>query len=129
MNEITFYSDIDLNFVTHPFTGDVSRLTNINAIIQSIKNIVRYEILEKPFNYHFHTGITEFLFSPASHIEMSIMKSRIEDSISRLESRIKLTDVDVKTDSKETTFIVTITFKIRSLNETQEIKLFLQRVR
>ena len=57
------FTDIDLNFIRHPGTGDVTRLFNLDAIRNSIMNIVSGKPFEKPFDEFYGTGIRGILFS------------------------------------------------------------------
>ena len=35
------YSDIDLNFLAHPVTGDVSKKYDVDAVKQSLKTLIK----------------------------------------------------------------------------------------
>ena len=42
------YKDLDLTFDINPLTGDISKKVGVDAIKQSLKNLILYNIFEKP---------------------------------------------------------------------------------
>ena len=43
------YSDISLSFSKHPVTNDVGKITDVNAITNSMRNILTTRLGERPF--------------------------------------------------------------------------------
>lgn len=43
------YSDLNLSFKPHPITGDITRKTDVDAVKQSIKNLISTNHYERPF--------------------------------------------------------------------------------
>jgi phage baseplate assembly protein W len=54
--------DLDLNFTRNPITSDVSLVTQNNAVKRSLKNLVFFNFLEKPFNPQINAGLRSLLF-------------------------------------------------------------------
>jgi|TARA_R110000823_G_C15685619_1_gene474751 phage baseplate assembly protein W len=54
--------DLDLNFTRNPITSDVSLVTQNNAVKRSLKNLVFFNFLEKPFNPKINAGLRSLLF-------------------------------------------------------------------
>ena len=44
------YSDISLSFSKHPVTNDVGKITDINDITNSMRNILTTRLGERPLN-------------------------------------------------------------------------------
>ena len=44
------YTDFDLSFETNPITSDLSKKTDVNAVKQSLKNIMMTNHYETPFD-------------------------------------------------------------------------------
>ena len=44
------FSDLNLNFVVHPITGDVTKLTNVEAVKRSVRNLINTNFYERPFS-------------------------------------------------------------------------------
>ena len=43
------YKDLDINFLAHPITGDVTTKTDSDAVKRAVKNIVLTNYYERPF--------------------------------------------------------------------------------
>jgi|15BtaG_2_1085339.scaffolds.fasta_scaffold00215_11 phage baseplate assembly protein W len=56
------YSDFDVDFTKNEFVDDISLVKEINAIRQSITNIILTSPGEKPFIRNFGVGIYKILF-------------------------------------------------------------------
>jgi hypothetical protein len=71
------YKDIDLNFEPNPLSGDVDSLIGVNAIKQSLKNIVLYNIFEKPYSSEFDVGLRNLLFENKGHGFQNFLRKRV----------------------------------------------------
>jgi hypothetical protein len=61
--EIHFlYKDLNLFFTPNPVTKDVSKVTDVQAIKRSVRNLVLLNPGEKPFHPEIGTGIRASLF-------------------------------------------------------------------
>ena len=92
---MAIYSDLDINFTRHPGTGDVMRITDIEAIKTALKNILNGKPFDKPFDPNFGSTLHEVLFTNFSPASSVILKRIIEEKIALYEPRVKLVDVVV----------------------------------
>ena len=126
------YSDVDLNFSTHPVTGDVQKKTYENAVKQSMRVLIATNIHEKPFHPEIRSGVRRYLFEPMLPVTRLLIKKSIEDVINLFEPRVILNTVVVESIEEKNTYQVNILYSI--VNDpnpvnTQELELFLERVR
>jgi hypothetical protein len=56
------YSDVDLNFIPNPHTGDLVRKTNINAIERAVRQALKLDVFDIPFDSSLHSSIKNYLF-------------------------------------------------------------------
>ena len=57
------YRDLPLSFIKHPGTGDVRPLNDINAVKQSVKNLILTNYGERPFAPRIGGNVTKYLLS------------------------------------------------------------------
>ena len=61
------FSDLDLDFTLNPISKDVNILRDNEAIKRSVRNIVLYNFLEKPFKPTFGGNVTAQLFENVNY--------------------------------------------------------------
>ncbi len=123
------YSDLGKEMVIHPVTGDVSRLTNEEAVKESIRNLVLTNRGERPFQPNLGCDVRSQLFENITQETVGNIKSLIQETIEAYEPRARLIGVDVggKIDSNE--LKVTITFLTINSDRPTTVDIILNRVR
>ena len=56
------YSDLDLDFLAHPTTGDVVKKTGLDAIKRSVRNLILTNYYDKPFRPGIGSNAQKILF-------------------------------------------------------------------
>lgn len=130
-NKVREYRDIDLNFIANPLTGDVSVLTNFEAVKNSLKNIILTERLEKWFLPKFGSKVSSSLFDQLDIITINTLTDSIRTSILALEPRVNLLSVDLNLpESEPNTVDVSIKFSLKNdPSRVAEFTFVLERVR
>ena len=82
------FRDFSLTFEKNAVTNDVLSLKNEAAIKASVKNIVLYNLFEKPFDPLFGGNVIGLLFENASPSQSADLQSRIADAINIHEPRV-----------------------------------------
>ena len=123
------FSDLDLNFKSHPATGDVTMKYDENAIKQSIKNLVMTNHYERPFHPEIGSQVRSLLFEPASPMLAITLKQAITNTINTFEPRVKLQDVNVTASPDLNQLYVTIEFTIINTTRPLTMSLVLERTR
>jgi phage baseplate assembly protein W len=123
------YSDFYLNFSTNRGTKDLARLTDENAIIRSIKNIVLTRKGEKPFFPQYGCNILSMLFENFNEFTASTLETEIETAIQNFEPRVQTVRVSAQNNIDRNEVYVTIYFNTINSTETISINVLLTRIR
>jgi phage baseplate assembly protein W len=119
------YKDIDLNFEPNPLSGDVDSLIGVNAIKQSLKNIVLYNIFEKPYSSEFDIGLRNLLFENKGHGFQNFLRKRVRILIEAYEPRVILNDVLVKFISERNSMQISVFYTVKETQTPESLEFFL----
>lgn len=123
------FSDLDLSFMRHPVTQDVSRKYDEEAIKQSVKNLVLTQNYERPFHSEIGSQVMGLLFEPSSPMLAVMLKKTITDTITNFEPRVNLKSVDVTFSPDNNEVYVSIYFTIINTTRPVQVTLLLTRTR
>lgn len=123
------FTDIDLNFLAHPVTKDVTIKTNEQAIKSAIRNLILTSNYEKPFHPEIGSQIKSLLFEPATPMLPIMLKKAIEFTIYNFEPRVSLTNVEAIVSEDENSINVTVEFVIINTSTPVALDLILYRTR
>lgn len=123
------YSDLDLDFVRNPTTGDVSRKVGTEAIKRSVRNLVFTNFYERKFRSDIGSDVTELLFDNITPLTTIYLQDAITALINNFEPRVRLQSVDVKDDIDNNGYNITLTYVILNRNLPVVSTLFLERIR
>lgn len=129
MATILKYLDIPTNLDVHPIKGDLTMLTNENAIKRSILNLLYTDRFERFFTPNLGAGLKAYLFENISRDTEFVIKERITETITNYEPRANLISVDVKALPDDNAYSATITFSIANSVNPVSLGLVLRRVR
>ena len=123
------YRDLDLDFVPHPVTKDISIKTNDEAVKRSVRNLVLTNAYEKPFHPEISSDVRGLLFELATPLTAIRMKNAITEVIENFEPRAQLLDISVSNNIDNNAFDVTIVFKVINQDNVEELSFSLERLR
>lgn len=123
------YTDLDLNFRSHPFTKDILKKNGDNSIKQSVKNLVLTRKGEKPFHPEIGSHIYTYLFDNMTVDTVVNIKTTIEDVINTYEPRVVLSSVDVTANPDQNSYDVTIVFRLINESDPITVEFFIERLR
>lgn len=123
------YRDLNLSFILHPATNDVSAITNADAVRRSIRNLVLTNYYERPFRPSLGSGVAQLLFEPITAITSQRIKTAIQDVIRGYEPRADLLGVDVEVTPDRNAYEATITFHVVNQIDPVTVSVFLERIR
>ena len=126
----TQYSDLDLFFGKKPVGSDISKITDIQAVKRSLRNLVNLNTFEKPFHPEIAGGIREMLFEPMTPITAVVLTKKIEDVINNFEPRVRLVSVRAIPDMDRNIYNVSIEFYVvNAPTELVDLSVMLERLR
>lgn len=123
------YADLDLSLIPHPNKKDIIPLTDIDAVRNSIRNLVMTSPYERPFQPELGSRVKSLLFENADSTTSYLLRSYIFDIIEQYEPRVSEVVVEVQDDSDNNGYHVTITFNVISISVRSEAQIFLERIR
>ena len=124
------YSDLDLFFSKKATSSDISKVTDIQAVKSSIRNLVLLNAYEKPFHPEIAGGVREMLFELMTPITAQIIAKQIENVINNFEPRARLVGVRVQPDLDRNLYEVTIEFYVvNAPTELVDMSVMLERLR
>ena len=122
------FSDLDLFFVAHPVTGDVSRKLDTDAVKRSVKNIVLTNFYERPFKPSFGGGLRSLLFELNTDRGLVRARSLLKENIELFESRVHRVYCNFyETDANAITIV--INYSIKNGRPNQELEFTVNRTR
>ena len=124
------YADLDLFFSMKSVSKGISKVTDIQAIKRSVRNLVLTNHYEKPFHPEIGSGVRDMLFENMTPITANILARKVEDVIENFEPRVKLIGVRAQPDLDRNAYEVTIEFYvINTLTELVDLTVMLERLR
>ena len=73
------YKDLDLNFGRNVVTNDVNRLTDVEAVKRSVRNLLNTRHYERPFHPEIGAGVRDLLFEPITPLTAINLKRKVEE--------------------------------------------------
>ncbi len=104
------FKDIDLSFEAHPITGDIIKKTGVDAILQSIRNLVLTAEGEFVGELDIGGGASKLLFRTNDRLLSYELRQRIIQTIKNHEPRAEIKDVDVFDSSDRKSIFVKVIF-------------------
>ncbi len=124
------YTDLDLFFGRKVSDQDVNKVTDVQAVKRSIRNLVLLNHYEKPFHPEIASGVSGMLFELMSPITGNIIARKIQDVIRNFEPRARLVSVRALPDMDRNSYEVIIEFYIvNTPTELVDLSIMLERLR
>ena len=109
---VRLYRDIALSFEKNSSTKDVIVKKDVDAVKQSVKNLILTKHFERPFHSEIGSGISSLLFEPLDPITANSLSRVIGEVITNFEPRAQLVSVDAKPNLDANSYEVTISFRV-----------------
>lgn len=128
--KVRTYADIDLSMTPHPINRDITKKTGIEAIKQSIKNLVLINHYEKPFHPDIGCDVYKTLFE---NIELpgtkEQMEAFVEHVVNTYEPRAELNEVVVTPVPDNNGVSIDVWFTPLNTIEPVSVEIFLKILR
>ena len=124
------YTDLDLFFGKKSSDNDVRKVTDVQAVKRSIRNLVQLNVYDKPFHPEIAGGVREMLFENMSPLTAHTIARKVEDVINNFEPRARLVSVRAYPDLDRNAYEVSVEFYvINTPTELVDMSLMLERLR
>lgn len=125
----TIFSDLDLGFIAHPVTGQLTRKKNREAVRQSVKSLILTDFYERPFKSDIGCGIRNYLFELFTPATKQQMQNAVREVIRNYEPRAELIDVLVEERPDIHAVTVSVAFYIVNDPDPVVLDVILERIR
>ena len=123
------YKDLDLLFTAHPVRKDVNILTDDNAVITSVRNLLFTNYYDRLFQPNIGSNLTGLLFENMDFFTAAKVQRAITETIRNYEPRVTVDKLSVKPNFEENSYSCDMEFTIVNKTDPVRITFFLERVR
>jgi len=126
---MAIFSDFNTSLAIHPVKKDLSVKTDVDAVKQSIKNLVLTDKMERPFQPKLGCDVRKALFENLNTQTALMIKSSLTETIEFFEPRAEIINISVSPDPDHNAVNIGVIFSVINNKEQQELNLVLERVR
>jgi len=123
------YRDLDL-FFSRKSNKDVNKVTDVEAVKRSVRNLILLNSYEKPFHPEIAGDVRGLLFELMTPLTSAVIARKIQDVIENFEPRARLTGVQAIPNFDRNLYQVTVYFYVvNAPTELVEVTQLLERLR
>ena len=123
------YKDLDLDFGRNTVTNDVNKLTDIEAVKRSVRNLINTNHFERPFHPEIGGNVRALLFENMTPLTALNLQRKIEEVLSNFEPRAKITQIIADPDMDRNGYRLEIGFYVIGIQNPITVETFLERLR
>ena len=123
------YRDLDLDFGRNSVTNDVNKLTDIEAVKRSVRNLINTSHFDRPFHPEIGSSVRAMLFEPMTPLTALNLQRKVQEVLINFEPRIKLVQIVANPNIDSNSYDLRIYFYVIGSNDLIEVQTFLERLR
>jgi len=123
------FKDLNLDFQQNTATKDIQKITDIEAVKRSVRNLINTNHYEKPFHPEIGSNLRAMLFELMSPQMNHLISKQIENLINNYEPRCNLVEVFAQPMFERNGYSVQISFMVNNHQEPVIVESFLERLR
>ena len=123
------YKDLNLNFEKNTVTKDIQKITDVEAVKRSVRNLINTNHYEKPFHPEIGSNLRAMLFENLTPQMNHLISKQIEMLIRNYEPRVRLVQVNSVPSFDKNGYLATISFYVLNHPEPVVVENFLERLR
>ena len=123
------YKDLNLGFQKNTATKDIQKITDIEAVKRSVRNLINLNHYEKPFHPEIGSNLRAMLFENMTPQMTHLIGKQIELLIANYEPRARLVAVRTLPNYDRNAYAVTINFQVVNQPEPVVVETLLERLR
>lgn len=128
--QIEFFSDFMNDLDKTPFGNQVAKVTNVDAVNQSLRNLIKTNLGERFFQPNLGSDVYASLFENNTPDYEDLLEVFITNTINNCEPRAKLNKVNVSSDlSNENAIAVSIEYYLINNPSPITLNILLKRIR
>ena len=123
------FKDLNLSFQQNSATKDIQKITDVEAVKRSVRNLLNTNHYEKPFHPEIGSNLRAMLFELMTPQMNHVISKQIENLINNYEPRCNLTQVHTQPMFDRNGYSVQISFMVNNYQEPVIVESFLERLR
>ena len=123
------YKDLDLDFGRNIVTNDVNKLTDVEAVKRSVRNLINTNHFERPFHPEIGGNVRALLFENMTPLTALNLQRKIEEVLNNFEPRAKITQILADPDIDRNGYRLEIRFYVIGIQNPITVETFLERLR
>ena len=123
------YKDLDLDFGRNTTTNDVNRLTDVEAVKRSVRNLINTNHFDRPFHPEIGSSVRALLFEPITPLTSLNLQRKVEEVLTNFEPRIRLVQVLSRPNADLNRYSLRISFYVIGTTLPVTVETFLERLR
>ena len=123
------YKDLDLDFGRNPLTNDVNKLTDVEAVKRSVRNLINTSHYDRPFHPEIGSSVRGLLFEPITPLTSLNLQRKVEEVLTNFEPRIRLVQVLSRPNADLNRYSLRISFYVIGTTLPVTVETFLERLR
>ena len=123
------FKDLNLDFQQNSATKDIQKITDVESVKRSVRNLINTNHYEKPFHPEIGSNLRGMLFELMSPQMNHLISKQIENLINNYEPRCNLVEVFAQPMFDRNGYSVQISFMVNNHQEPVIVESFLERLR
>jgi len=123
------FKDLNLSFQQNSATKDIQKITAVEAVKRSVRNLLSTNHYEKPFHPEIGSNLRGMLFELMSPQMNHVITKQIENLINNYEPRCRLVQVFTQPMFDRNGYSVQISFRVQNYPDPVVVESFLERLR
>ena len=123
------FKDLNLDFQQNTATKDIQKITDVEAVKRSVRNLINTNHYEKPFHPEIGSNLRAMLFELMSPQMNHLITKQIENLINNYEPRCRLVQVHTQPEFDRNGYAVQISFYVQNYQDPVVVESFLERLR
>ena len=123
------YKDLNLDFQQNTATKDIQKITDVESVKRSVRNLINLNYYEKPFHPEIGSNLRGLLFENMTAQISHYMSKQIELLIKNYEPRCKMVEVVNRPNIERNGYSVSVSFYVVNTPNPIQVETFLERLR
>ena len=123
------YKDLDLDFGRNRITNDVNKLTDVEAVKRSVRNLINTNHYERPFHPEIGSDVRALLFENMTPLTALNLERKVAEVLVNFEPRASIESIVAAPDIDANRYHLQISFYVVGIQSPIIVETFLQRLR
>jgi phage baseplate assembly protein W len=123
------FKDLNLDFQQNTATKDIQKITDVESVKRSVRNLLNTNHYEKPFHPEIGSNLRGMLFELMTPQMNHVITKQIENLINNYEPRCNLVQVFTQPMFDRNGYSVQISFMVNNHQDPVTVESFLERLR